>query len=148
CMIAFLVTLNHRATGQDAAPAEPTVSIVRIDPAFDKLVPKDATLEKLAGGYIWTEGPVWDRKNGYLLFSDIPNNAIMKWEPGKGASLFMKPSGYTGSEPFTGHEPGSNGLTFDPQGRFVRTQHGNRRIVRVEADGKETVLVDRFEGKR
>jgi gluconolactonase len=146
CLVALLVTLTRPASGQDTA--DPTVSIVRLDPAFDKLVPKDAVLEKLAGGYIWTEGPVWDRKNGYLLFSDIPNNAIMKWEPGKGASLFMKPSGYTGSEPFTGHEPGSNGLTFDPQGRFVRTQHGNRRIVRVEADGKETVLADRFEGKR
>ena len=142
---ALFVGLEVPAQGQDA---EPKVSIVRLDPAFDKLVPKDAVLEKLAGGYAWSEGPVWDKKHGYVLFSDIPNNSIIKWEPGKGASLFMKPSGYTGSEPFTGHEPGSNGLTFDPQGRFVRTQHGNRRIVRTEADGKETVLVDKYEGKR
>ncbi len=143
--VALLVTLNIKAQAQDA---EPKVSIVRLDPAFDKLVPKDAVLEKLAGGYAWSEGPVWDKKHGYLLFSDIPNNSIIKWEPGKGASLFLKPSGYYGSAPFTGHEPGSNGLTFDPKGRFVRTQHGNRQIVRTEPDGKETVLVDRYEGKR
>lgn len=142
---ALFLVFDVQAQGQDA---EPKVSIVRLDPAFDQLVPKDAVLEKLAGGYAWSEGPVWDKKHGYLLFSDIPNNSIIKWEPGKGASLFMKPSGYTGSEPFTGHEPGSNGLTFDPQGRFVRTQHGNRRIVRTEPDGKETVLVDKYEGKR
>jgi len=131
-----------------AQDPEPTVSIVRLDPAFDKLVPKDATLEKLAGGYAWSEGPAWDKKHGYLLYSDIPNNSIFKWEPGKGASLFLKPSGYTGTEPFTGHEPGSNGLTFDSQGRLTRVQHGNRRIVRTEADGKETVLADKYEGKR
>ncbi len=131
----------------NAQTPEPAVSIVRLDPAFDNLVPKDAVLEKLAGGYAWSEGPVWDKKHAYLLFSDIPNNSIFKWEPGKGASLFLRPSGYTGSEPFTGHEPGSNGLTFDSQGRLTRTQHGNRRIVRTETDGKETVLVDRYDGK-
>ena len=147
--ISFLLLLFvFSLTRLNAQNAEPTVSIVRLDPAFDQLVPKDATLEKLTGGYIWTEGPVWDKKHGYLLFSDIPNNSIMKWEPGKGASLFLKPSGYYGSEPFTGHEPGSNGLTFDSQGRLVMNQHGNRRIARKDADGKETVLVDHYEGKR
>ena len=60
----------------------PTVSIVRLDPAFDKLVPADATLEYLAGGYVWTEGPAWDRKHGYLLFSDTQTNTITKWQPG------------------------------------------------------------------
>jgi gluconolactonase len=144
-LAVLAVTLPKHLNAQDA---EPKVSIVRIDPAFDQLVPKDATLEKLAGGYAWSEGPVWDKKHKYLLFSDIPNNSIFKWEPGKGASLFMKPSGYTGTEPFTGDEPGSNGLTFDSQGRLTRVQHGNRRIVRTEADGKETVLVDHYEGKR
>jgi gluconolactonase len=144
--VALVVTsFSHQTAAQEAPPE---VSIVRLDPAFDKLVPQDATLEKLAGGYAWTEGPVWDHQHGYLLFSDIPNNSVIKWEPGKGASLFLRPSGYNGSEPFTGHEPGSNGLTFDSKGRLVLDQHGNRRIIRIEADGKQTVLVDRYQGKR
>jgi gluconolactonase len=142
--LLFVVSLAHL----NAQTAEPTVSIVRLDPAFDKLVPKDAVLEKITGGYVWTEGPAWDKKHGYLLFSDIPNNAIMKWEPGKGASLFKKPSGYYGTEPFTGHEPGSNGLAFDAQGRLTANQHGNRRISRLDPDGKETVLADHYLGKR
>jgi gluconolactonase len=144
-LLLFVLSLTQ-LYGQNASPA---VSIVRIDPAFDQLVPKDATLEKLTGGYIWTEGPVWDKKHGYLLFSDIPNNSIVKWEPGKGASLFLKPSGSYSSTPSPGHdEPGSNGLTFDSEGRLVIDQQGNRRISRKEADGKETVLADRYEGKR
>jgi gluconolactonase len=124
------------------------VSLVRLDPALDKLVPADAVLERLSGGYVWTEGPVWDRKHGYLLFSDIPNNAIIKWQPGKGASLFLRPSGYDGSAPFTGHEPGSNGLTFDSSGRLALVQHGNRRVARIEPDGRQTTLADRYQGKR
>jgi len=144
-LAVLVVTIPTQLSAQDT---DPVVSIIRLDPAFDHLVPKDATLEKLTGGYAWTEGPVWDKKHGYLLFSDIPNNSIFKWQPGKGASLFLKPSGYYGSEPFTGHEPGSNGLTLDSQGRLVMNQHGNRRIARKEADGKETVLVDHYEGKR
>jgi gluconolactonase len=139
--------------GADAAlraqnQVQPTVSIVRLDPRFDKLVPKDAVLEKVADGFDWVEGPVWDRRGGYLLFSDVPNNSIFKWEPGKGSSLFLKPSGYTGAEPFTGREPGSNGLAFDSSGRLIFNQHGNRRVVRREPDGTITVLADRYEGKR
>jgi gluconolactonase len=130
------------------AQQPPTVSIVRLDPAFDKLVPADAKLELLSSGYLWTEGPVWDRNHGYLLFSDTQTNTITRWEPGKGASMFLHPSGYDGEKPFTGREPGSNGLAFDAQGRLVMNQHGNRRIARLEADGKETVLVDRYQGKR
>lgn len=123
--------------------------IVRVDPDFNKLVPEDAVVEKLVDGHKWTEGPVWDRRGGYLLFSDIPNNAIFKWEEGRGESLFMQPSGYTGKEPFAGREPGTNGLTFDSSGRLVACEHGDRRISRLEADGRtKTTIVDRFEGKR
>ena len=70
--------------------------IVRIDPTFDRIVPKDAVLEKIADGFAWVEGPVWNHAEGYLLLSDIPNNAVMKWSDNEGASVFMKPSGYTG----------------------------------------------------
>lgn len=128
---------------------EAGVAIIRKDPRFDRLVPADAKVEKLVDGHRWTEGPVWNRQQNYLLFSDIPNNAIYKWQEGKGESLFLQPAGYSGKEPFTGKEPGTNGLTYDAQGRLVACQHGDRRVARIEDDGKKiTALADKFEGKR
>ncbi|MGH7526045.1 MAG: SMP-30/gluconolactonase/LRE family protein [Gemmatimonadales bacterium] len=122
--------------------------IVRIDPRFDRLVPEGARLEKITDGHGWVEGPVWVRDGGHLLFSDVVQNAIYQWKEGVGEGVFLQPSGYTGSAPFTGPEPGSNGLTIDPMGRLVFCQHGDRRIVRREADGRLTVLVERYQGKR
>lgn len=128
--------------------ATPPGTLNRKDPRFDALVPKTATLEKLADGFSWVEGPVWDRKAGALLFSDVPNNVIHRWKDGEGLGVFLRPSGYTGSAPFTGREPGSNGLTFDAQGRLVICMHGDRRVARVDAPGRFTTIADRFEGKR
>ncbi|MFN0087666.1 MAG: SMP-30/gluconolactonase/LRE family protein [Blastocatellia bacterium] len=137
------------AAAASPTPTIPETTIVRKDPRFDKLVPADAKVEKLAEGHIWTEGPVWNRRENYLLFSDIPNNAIYKWEEGKGESLFLKPAGYSGKDSFTGKEPGTNGLTYDSQGRLVACEHGDRRVARIDADGRnQTTLADRFEGKR
>jgi gluconolactonase len=125
-------------------------SIERLDPAFDKLIPKDAKIEKLADGFAWSEGPVWvpAADGSYLLFSDIPRNRVMKWQEGKGVSVYMEKSGYTGKEPFKGREPGSNGLALDREGRLILCQHGNRQVARREKDGKITVLADRYMGKR
>jgi gluconolactonase len=135
-----------RGDDKTAYPAMGTIE--RKDPRFDKLIPKNAVLEKLVDGHDWTEGPVWfPEDGGYLLFSDIPKNSIFKWKPGVGESLFMKPSGYTGSRP-RGGEPGSNALIRDPQGRLVLCEHGDRRVSRLEKDGKKITLVDRYEGKR
>jgi gluconolactonase len=134
-------------TVSDAAPQE-TGRIVRLDPRMDRIAGRDAKLEKIAGGYNWVEGPVWNRKEGYLLFSDIPSNSIFKWRPGEEATLFMRPSGYTGAAPFEGREPGSNGLAYDARGRLVLCEHGDRRVARLEDDGRKTTLADRFEGKR
>jgi gluconolactonase len=120
----------------------------RKDPRFDALIPKDAALEELGAGFAWSEGPVWDRKAGALLFSDIPNNVINKWAPGQGVTPFLKPAGYTGKEPFTGREPGSNGLTFDSQRRLVLCMHGDRRVARLTPDRTFETLADRYEGKR
>ncbi|HEV8488010.1 MAG TPA: SMP-30/gluconolactonase/LRE family protein [Blastocatellia bacterium] len=142
------VRLMQKTIAQQKDSPSSTIKIVRLDPRFDKLVPPDAVVEKLADGFSWVEGPVWDRKSGYLLFSDIPSNSIIKWQEGAGTSLFLKPSGYSGSAPFEGREPGSNGLTFDSSGRLVLCQHGDRRIARIEANGSTTTLVDRYEGKR
>ena len=122
-------------------------SIERLDPRFDRLVTKDAAIAKLAEGYRWAEGPVWSRDGGYLLFSDIPHNRVVKWHPHEGASDFLKPAGYTGSDP-RGGESGANGLLFDRDGRLVLCQHGDRRMARLEKDGTFTTLADRYQGKR
>jgi gluconolactonase len=122
--------------------------IISLDPRFDRLVPKDAVLEKVADGFTWVEGPAWNREGGYLLFSDIPSNSVFRWKEGEGVTIYLKPSGYTGSTPFKGREPGSNGLTFDSSGRLVLCEHGDRRISRLEKDGTKTTLADRYEGKR
>ncbi|MGH7209009.1 MAG: SMP-30/gluconolactonase/LRE family protein [Nitrospiraceae bacterium] len=123
-------------------------TMVRLDPRFDKLVPPHATIEKIAEGFTWVEGPVWNKKEQALLFSDIPANTVFQWKEGQGVRLFLKPSGYTGTAPFTGKEPGSNGLTLDANGRLVLCQHGDRQIARLETDGRFTVLADRYQGKR
>jgi gluconolactonase len=122
--------------------------IVRHDSRFDRLIPSNAVVEKLADGYGWAEGPVWNRKEGFLLFSDSPNNSIFEWQEGKGVSLFLKPSGYAGSAPFKGGSPGSNGLAYDAQGRLVICDEGNHRVARLNADGTNTTLADRYMGKR
>lgn len=121
--------------------------IHRLDPRLDALIPKDASIEVLASGFDWSEGPVWIKDGGYLLFSDIPRNSVMKWVEGVGVSLYMKPAGYTGVVEY-GREPGSNGLLTDPEGRLVLCEHGDRRISRVEKEGGKKTLADSFEGKR
>ena len=120
--------------------------IERLDPRFDALIPKTAKLEKLAEGFQWTEGPVWNRKEGYLLFSDIPRNRVMQWK-NDALKVFLEPSGYTGKAP-RGGETGSNALTYDREGRLVLCQHGDRRIARLEKDGRFTTIADKFGGKR
>jgi len=132
------------ARGQDA----PTLgTIERLDPAFDRLIPPGARVERVAEGFDWSEGTVWDQGAGRLLFSDVPENVVFQWTKDKGASVLLKPSGYTGDRA-RGGEPGSNGLTFDAEGRLVLCQHGDRRIARLEPDGTFKTLADRFEGKR
>jgi gluconolactonase len=125
-----------------------TATITSLDPRFDRLVPPDARLEKIADGFTWVEGPVWHKQGGYLLFSDIPANSVYRWKPGEGVSLFLKNSGYSGTTAFEGKEPGSNGLTFDPQGRLVLCRHGDRQIGRLEPNGRITSLADRYNGHR
>jgi gluconolactonase len=121
--------------------------IVRDSPRLDALLDKNAQIEVLESGFDWSEGPVWDRKGGYLLFSDIPRNSVMKWTPKDGISLFMKPSGYTGVAPYS-REPGSNGLIIDAQGRLISMEHGDRRVSRMDPDGGKRTLVDNYQGKR
>ena len=132
----------------------PTVgSIERLDPRLDALVPPGATIEVLAMGFEWSEGPVWvasDRGGlpaGCLLFSDIPNNRIHRWRPGHGVDVFLEPSGFTGPGDY-GREPGSNGLTLDREGRLILCEHGDRRVSRLEPGGGKRTLADSWEGRR
>ncbi len=145
-LASIFTTAGFAADGAETSP-ETIGRIERVDPRFDALIPPGAVLEKLAEGFEWSEGPVWVPDGRYLLFSDIPNNAVMRWKEGEGASVFLNPSGYTG-EARRGGEPGSNGLVLDAVGRLVLCQHGDRRVVRVEEDGRWTTLVDRYQGKR
>ena len=122
-------------------------SIERNDKAIDDLIAPDAKIEKLAEGFDWAEGPVWMKKGGYLLFSDVPQNVVFKWKEGEGVTKFLKPSGYTGSKP-RGGEPGSNGLTTDRDGMLVLCQHGDRRVVRLEKDGRFTPIAQFYNFQR
>ena len=136
--------------------------IIRLDPSLDALIPAGAHIEKVADGFGFLEGPVWvhGSKPGYLIFSDIPANVIDKWDPQDGkVSVFLGKSGFAGADPGdagyqsnNGHVAvtlyGSNGITLDKQGRVTYCQHGDRAVMRLEKNGKRTVLADRFEGKR
>ena len=122
-------------------------TIERLDPALDALIPPGASIEKLASGFAWAEGPVWVRSGDYLLFSDIPHNVIFKWKEGEGTHEYLNPSGYTGKTP-RGGEMGSNGLTLDPSGRLVMCQHGDRDVARLEKGGTISALVKYYQYRR
>ncbi|MEP0519586.1 MAG: SMP-30/gluconolactonase/LRE family protein [Hyphomicrobiales bacterium] len=107
-----------------------------MDKSFGNFVLGNAPVKQIATGFDWVEGPVWFGDANCLLFSDIPNNRIMRWIPGVGTSVFREPSNY------------SNGHTRDREGRLISCEHGARRVTRTEHDGSITVIADRFEGKR
>ncbi len=169
CLLAFPLVMitgcQHPTpppTVTAAAPVEPpykkpanfnpqgsrTVGKVdRLDARLDDLLATDAVMEKLAEGFDWSEGPIWMKNGEFLLFSDVPQNVVYRWKEGEGITEFLNPSGYTGTTP-RGGEPGSNGLTVDSQGRLTLCEHGDRRVARLEANGKKTTLADRYKGKR
>jgi gluconolactonase len=172
---ACLVVLANFAIAGEKQKEEPIPprKIVSLDPRFDQLIAKDAVVETIARGFIWTEGVAWSkevtavqtrrgllgriihrgivvREPGFLVFSDIPNNVVHKWQNGQ-LSVFVKPSGYTGKEPRggkAGDEPGSNGLLFDAQGRLTLCEHGDRQVSRIERDGTKTILANNYQGKK
>jgi gluconolactonase len=140
-------TLDFYRDGQVGGVEPARATVVRLDPALDAIVLRGARLEKLAGGFQFIEGPVW-HPDGYLLFSDPNANTIYRWSPEGSVSVFRSKSGYTGPDIGEYHQPGSNGLTLDPDGRLTIDEHGNRRVTRLERNGAITVLADRYAGKR
>src|SRR6202789_2584906 len=137
-----------------AAPAADVksapVKVDRMDAALDAIVPADAVVERVATGFTWVEGPVWIPK-GYLLFAEITSNSIRKLTPDGTVSIFLQPSGYNGFTPYSGKEPGSNGMTLDAKGRLTVAGHAQRDVFRLEAlsaRAQVTVLADMYEGKK
>lgn len=129
-------------------PAEVNVVVDRLDPAINAIVPLNPKIVKLADGFRFTEGPIWIKNGKYLLFSDPNSNVIWKYTNDGKLSVFREKSGYAGVDIAEYGQPGSNGITLDPQGRLTIDQHGNRRIIRLENDGSESVLEDKYQGKR
>ena len=147
-LLAGAATLLALGVADARAQTPPILgTIERLDPALEALIAPDAHVERVAEGFDWAEGTVWDQAGGRLLFSDTKENVVHQWTKAGGTSVFLKPSGYTGSTP-RGGEPGSNGLTFDHDGSLILCQHGDRRIARLKADGSFETLADKFEGKR
>ena len=148
----MLIAIKATGFGQNTTNFAHIGRIDRFEQALNQLIEKDSKIEVLCGGFEWSEGPVWinEPKNkfgGYILFSDIPNNVVMKWQEGTGASVYMNPAGYTGVADY-GREPGSNGLALDSQGRLILCEHGDRRISVVTKGGGKITLADRWQGKR
>lgn len=121
--------------------------ILRVDPALDSLVSAGAQIKKLAGGFAFTEGPLW-RPGGSLWFSDVIGNVVRQWNTDGTVVEILRPGGYDGNSLPEGGFNGPNGMTADRDGAVVLCQHGNRRIVRISRDGGVSTVVDRFEGKR
>lgn len=149
--VATLVSLVLvSAVPAPRAAEAPGSHIERLDPALDALVSTNATVEVLGEGFDWTEGPVWRKSGGYVLFVDIPKNSIYKWKEGEGLSIFLRPSGHIEADPPPeGRELGCNALTIDAQDRLVMADQGNRRISRLnETNYTKTILAARYDGKR
>jgi gluconolactonase len=107
-----------------------------LDPRFRAYVLPNAPLVKLGDGFAWLEGPIWFADQDCLLFSDLPNDRIMRWTPDGGILVFRRPSGF------------ANRHTRDRQGRLIGCSHQHRCVTRTELDGEITVRVDRYRGKR
>ncbi|HVN80171.1 MAG TPA: SMP-30/gluconolactonase/LRE family protein [Terriglobia bacterium] len=149
--------ISGRSDSADSTAAHVTGKVIsstslqydHLDPIAESIIPSGAQLELIATGFTWLEGPVWT--NGSLYFADIPANAIYRWSPEQGVTTFLKPSGYKGSAPYPGHEPGSNGMTLDARGRLTVAGHAARTIFRFESIDPRatiTILADSYEGKK
>ncbi len=124
-----------------------TGAIRRLHPDLDALIAPDAAIEQIAGGFIFTEGPLW-RPDGVLWFSDIVGNVVRQWSPGGQIVEILRPGGYDGHSLPAGGFNGPNGSTAGPDGSVLLCQHGNRRVARIDRHRTVSTVVDRFEGKR
>jgi gluconolactonase len=140
-------TLDFYAPSRIAEAHAARVEVERLDPALDAIVPASPVIERLATGFVFTEGPVW-HPAGYLLFSAPNENEIWRVTDDGDLSVYRTKSGYTGIDIAAYGQPGSNGLTLDAEGRLTIDEHGNRRVTRLERNGTLTVLASGYDGKR
>lgn len=150
--VAALLGLIELSQAQDSVNFPTIGEIIKLDDSLEQLIDLEADIEVLSSGFLWSEGPVWVPEKehphgGYLLFSDIPNNRVVRWDEGKGAETWLKPSGYTGAEPYGG-EPGCNGLLLNAEGQLISCEHGDRRLSVLTKGGGKRTLVDNYQGKR
>lgn len=150
--IAMVILMPTLLAAQDTNNFPSIGEIIKLDPALDALIGVGTKIEVLASGFDWTEGPAWVAEKshpagGYLLFSDIPRNQVVRWDEGSGVSIFLQPSGYTGPGKYGG-EPGCNGLLLDSQRQLVSCEHGDRRLSVLTKNGGKRTLVDNYDGKR
>jgi len=143
CLTALLLSeaacnQDHRSIGLG--------KVIQSDQELDRILPKDAKLEKLRGGFGLLEGPVWS-PNEFLLFSDMRKHIIYKWSPEAGLSVFPAKTGFPDGNNERNNRSGPNGLAFDKEGRLTICEHGNRRVTRLERNGGLTVLAERYLGK-
>lgn len=148
-----LLACTSQENKQDKMKFKTTGNVVRYDAALDNIIDTSVKAEILADGFEWSEGPLWIEAQQALIFSDVPTNTIYKWTAAKGKEIYLKPSGYTATEPSLCKEPGSNGLTFDKNGSLILCQHGDRKMSRMDApldkpEAKFVTLADKYNGKR
>ena len=143
CTLFLVSCSNYEAAESEIVDNAGTIE--RLDPRLDALIPAGANIQKLAGGFTFTEGPVWDRRNNLLYFSDVRDNTIYSWGEDSGVRIFIQP---VYAEATDHPSVGSNGLTLDSEGRLVLMEHGYRRVSRLEANGERTPLVDNYRGNR
>lgn len=151
--LCSLILFFSCSTSQSNEKAYPSVGqIERLDPLIDQIIPPDAQIEVIASGLTWAEGPLWVEEQQMLLFSDVVMNKIYKWTETEGLSVYLEPSGFTGTTTDS-REKGSNGLILNHKGELVLCQHGNRQIARMDAEpghpeSSFTTIVDNYKGKK
>ncbi|HKK75456.1 MAG TPA: SMP-30/gluconolactonase/LRE family protein [Saprospiraceae bacterium] len=151
--LCSLILLFSCGTSESDKKAYPTTGqIERLDPLLDQIISPNAQIEVIASGLTWAEGPLWVEEHQMLLFSDVVMNKVYKWTETEGLSVYLEPSGFTGT--FTdSREKGSNGLILNQQNELVLCQHGNRQIAKMDADlanpqSNFITIVNHYEGKK
>jgi gluconolactonase len=145
-LLSTLLICFH-LNGQDSTNFPTLGQIKQHHPDLAKLIDTKTPIQVITSGFVWCEGPAWNKEGQFLVFSEIPSNSVQKWVEGEGVSKWFSPSGYTGIVDY-GAEPGSNGLMFDPEGRLISCEHGDRRISIMTKNGGKRTLADNYQGKR
>ena len=151
-LFSLLLLLACSTSHTDEQTYPTTGQIERLDPQLDRIIAPDTQIEIIVSGLTWSEGPLWIEEHQMLLFSDVVMNKIYKWTEAEGLSVFIEPSGFTGTVTDS-REKGSNGLILNSQGELVICQHGNRQIAKMDANLAQpksnfTTIVDNYKGKK